>query len=226
MVCPEWGPAATPAAAPSRPAGVGSVEGVRVGNPPLDPCRGAAYLRPTVLQKSRDMAVLSILEAPHPLLKATAAPVEAFDAGLRRLVDDMFDTMYLAPGIGLAAPQVGVLKRVCVADVSDRKKGEEPSRLVLVNPDVVWRSVEAETQEEGCLSLPSQFADVSRPRAVRVRYRDLEGQQRELAADGLLARCLQHEIDHLDGTLFTDRLSTLKRDMIMRKLLKARRARA
>jgi peptide deformylase len=138
----------------------------------------------------------------------------------------LFDTMYLAPGIGLAAPQVGVLRRVCVADVSDRKKGEEPRRLALVNPEVVWRSSEGDTQEEGCLSLPNQFADVSRPRAVRVRYRDLEGVERELEADGLLARCLQHEIDHLDGVLFVDRLSTLKRDMILRKLQKARRARA
>jgi peptide deformylase len=172
------------------------------------------------------MAVLTILEAPHPLLKAKAALVEAFDAWLRKLAEDLFDTMYLAPGIGLAAPQVGVLRRVCVADVADRKKGEEPRRLVLVNPDVVWRSSDADTQEEGCLSLPNQFADVSRPRAVRVRYRDLEGRERELEADGLLARCVQHEIDHLDGTLFTDRLSPLKRDMIMRKLLKARRARA
>jgi peptide deformylase len=172
------------------------------------------------------MAVLPILEAPHPLLKARTAPVEAFDEGLRKLALDMFDTMYLAPGIGLAAPQVGVLKRLCVADVSDRKKGEEPRRLALVNPEVVWRSSEGDTQEEGCLSLPNQFADVSRPRAVRVRYRDLEGVERELEADGLLARCLQHEIDHLDGVLFVDRLSTLKRDMILRKLQKARRARA
>jgi peptide deformylase len=172
------------------------------------------------------MAFLPILEAPHPLLKARAAPVEAFDEGLRKLAQDMFDTMYLAPGIGLAAPQVGVLKRVCVADISDRKKGEPPRQLVLVNPEVVWRSSEAETQEEGCLSLPNQFADVSRPLAVRVRYLDLEGGERQLSADGLLARCLQHEIDHLDGVLFTDRISTLKRDMIMRKLLKARRARA
>lgn len=172
------------------------------------------------------MAVLTILEAPHPLLKAKAAPVDAFDSGLRKLVEDMFDTMYLAPGIGLAAPQVGVLKRVCVADIADKKKGEDPRRLVLVNPEVVWRSAEAEVQEEGCLSLPNQFAEVTRPRAVRVRYRDLEGRERELEADGLLARCVQHEIDHLDGTLFTDRLSALKRDMIMRKLQKAKRARA
>jgi peptide deformylase len=172
------------------------------------------------------MAVLPILEAPHPLLKAKAERVVAVDPSLRELARDMLETMYVAPGIGLAAPQVGVAKRVCVADVADRKAGEEPRPLVLVNPEVAWRSEERLVQEEGCLSLPGHFADVARPAAVRVRYQDLEGLALELEAEGLLARCLQHEIDHLDGVLFTDHLSVLRRNMIMRKLAKARKARA
>jgi peptide deformylase len=172
------------------------------------------------------MAVLPIIEAPHPLLKVRAEPVAEIDPALRGLAADMLETMYAAPGIGLAAPQVGVTKRLFVADVADRKGGEEPRPMVLVNPEVVWRSEEAVVQEEGCLSLPGQFAEVARPVAVRVRYWDLEGETREVEADGLLARCLQHEIDHLDGVLFTDHLSVLRRNMIMRKMAKARRARA
>ncbi len=172
------------------------------------------------------MALLPILEAPHPLLKAKAEPVDAGDPTLRRLADDMLETMYAAPGIGLAAPQVGVLKRLFVADLANKKKGEEPAPIILLNPEIGWRSDEEVTLEEGCLSLPGQFADVLRPRAVRVRYQDLEGAAREIEAEGLLARCLQHELDHLDGVLFIDRISVLKRGMIMRKLAKARRARA
>ena len=172
------------------------------------------------------MALLPILEVPDPRLKAKAAPVAEVDAELRKLADDMLETMYKAPGIGLAANQVGVMKRVCVVDVADRKAGEEPRPMVLVNPDIAWRSEDEETVEEGCLSLPNQYADVTRPRSVRVRYLDLEGTEQEVAAEGLLARCLQHEIDHLDGVLFIDRISALKRNMILRKLAKARRARA
>jgi peptide deformylase len=172
------------------------------------------------------MAVLPILEAPHPLLKVRAEPVAAVDAALRKLAQDMLETMYAAPGIGLAAPQVGVTKRLFVADIADRKGGEEPRPMVLVNPEVAWRSEEEVVQEEGCLSLPGQFAEVARPASVRVRYQDLEGETREVEAEGLLARCLQHEIDHLDGVLFTDHLSVLRRNMIMRKMAKARRARA
>ena len=172
------------------------------------------------------MALLPILEAPHPLLKAKAEPVDAGDPTLRRLADDMLETMYAAPGIGLAAPQVGVLKRLFVADLADKKKGEEPAPIILLNPEIGWQSDEEVALEEGCLSLPGQFADVLRPRAVRVRYQDLEGAAREIEAEGLLARCLQHELDHLDGVLFIDRISVLKRGMIMRKLAKARRARA
>ena len=169
------------------------------------------------------MALLEILEAPHPVLKTRAAAVETIDEALRRLVADMFETMYVAPGIGLAAPQVGVLKRVVVIDVAE---GEERRPMTLVNPEIVWRSEEVATAEEGCLSLPNQFADVTRPQAVRLRYRDEQGIERELAADGLLARCVQHEVDHLDGILFTDHLSALRRSMILRRLSKTRRARA
>jgi peptide deformylase len=169
------------------------------------------------------MALLEILEAPHPVLKTRAAAVETIDEALRRLVADMFETMYVAPGIGLAAPQVGVLKRVVVIDVAE---GEERRPMTLVNPEIVWRSEELVTAEEGCLSLPKQFADVTRPQAIQVRFLTEQGEPRELAADGLLARCVQHEVDHLDGVLFTDHLSALRRSMILRRLAKTRRARA
>jgi peptide deformylase len=169
------------------------------------------------------MALLEILRAPHPLLKAKATPVDRFDDRLRRLAADMLETMYAAPGVGLAAPQVGVMERLVVADVAE---GEERRPMVLVNPEIVWRSPERATAEEGCLSLPNQFADVTRPQAVRLKFQDGHGQDHELSADGLLARCVQHELDHLDGVLFVDHLSALKRNMIMRKLIKSRRARA
>ncbi|MGD9507135.1 MAG: peptide deformylase [Geminicoccaceae bacterium] len=169
------------------------------------------------------MALLEILQAPHPVLKTKAAPVAEVDDRLRQLAADMFETMYKAPGIGLAAPQVGVSERLVVMDVAE---DEERRPMVLVNPEIVWKSGERGTAEEGCLSLPGQFADVTRPRAVKVRFRDEQGEERELEAEGLLARCLQHEIDHLDGVLFVDHLSALKRNMIMRKLIKTRRPRA
>ena len=169
------------------------------------------------------MALLSIIKAPDPRLKAVAAPVTAFDDDLRRLLDDMLETMYAAPGIGLAAPQVGVPKRAAVIDL-----GEPEARrpLFLINPEIRWRSDELVTAEEGCLSLPDQFAEVVRPAAVEVAYADRGGEPREIRAEGLLARCLQHEIDHLDGVLFVDHLSALKRGMILRRLVKARRSKA
>ena len=169
------------------------------------------------------MALLEILQAPHPMLKAKAAPVGGIDTRLRQLAADMFETMYKAPGIGLAAPQIGVLERLVVMDVAE---GEERRPMVLVNPEIVWKSGERGMAEEGCLSLPGQFADVTRPLSVKVRYLDERGEACELAAEGLLARCVQHEIDHLDGVLFVDHLSALKRNMIMRKLIKTRRPRA
>lgn len=167
------------------------------------------------------MAKLPIITAPDPRLKRRAKPVEKVDARIRRLMDDMLETMYAAPGIGLAAPQVGVLERVIVVDVA--AQGEPPQPLCLANPEVLWSSEEEAVYDEGCLSLPEQFAEVARPSRVRLRYLDREGEIRELEAEGLLATCIQHEIDHLEGTLFVDHLSTLKRNMILRKLVKARK---
>jgi peptide deformylase len=139
-------------------------------------------------------------------------------------MDDMLETMYLAPGIGLAAPQVGVAKRVIVLDVAG--KGEEPAPLRMANPEIIWKSEETVIQEEGCLSVPEHYADVKRPAKIRVRYLDHENEIRELEADGLLATCIQHEMDHLEGVLFIDKISALKRGMILRKLAKARKAEA
>jgi len=169
------------------------------------------------------MALLEILQAPHPVLKTKAKPVARVDDGLRRLAADMFETMYKAPGIGLAAPQVGVSERLIVLDVAD---GDERRPMTLVNPEIVWRSSDRATAEEGCLSLPGHFADVTRPQQVKVSYLTEQGVERQLEAEGLLARCVQHEIDHLDGILFVDHLTALKRNMILRKLIKTRRLRA
>jgi peptide deformylase len=170
------------------------------------------------------MALLPILTAPDPALKKISAPVKQVDASVRKLMDDMLETMYHAPGIGLAAPQVGVLKRVIVLDLA--REGEEPQPLRIANPEIVWVSDDDATYNEGCLSVPEHYADVVRPGACRVKYLDQDNKQREIAAEGLLATCLQHEIDHLDGVLFIDHLTSLKRNMILRKLLKAKKAAA
>lgn len=167
------------------------------------------------------MALLPILVAPDPRLKKIASPVAAVDDEIRRLLDDMLETMYEAPGIGLAAPQVGVLKRVIVVDVSPEDAERRPHYLV--NPTLTWVADEDAAYNEGCLSLPEHYADVTRPAAIRVSYLDREGAAQELEADGLLAICIQHEIDHLDGILFVDHISALKRNMILRKLLKAKK---
>jgi peptide deformylase len=169
------------------------------------------------------MAILQILQAPHPALKRVATPVATVDGAVRHLMDNMLDTMYRAPGIGLAAPQIGVSQRVVVIDLS--KDGEARAPLRLVNPELLWQSDDRVPMEEGCLSLPEQFAEVMRPSAVRVGYLDETGSAQEIAADAMLARCLQHEIDHLNGILFVDHISALRRNMIMRKLEKARRGR-
>jgi peptide deformylase len=167
------------------------------------------------------MAKLDIIVAPDPRLKVKCAPVAKVDAAVRKLMDDMLETMYAAPGIGLAAPQVGVPTRVIVVDAAG--KGEPPRPLRMANPEIVWASDEDNIYNEGCLSLPEHYADVVRPKAVRVRYLDHENEIRELEADGLLATCVQHEMDHLDGILFVDHISALKRNMILRKLLKAKK---
>jgi len=167
------------------------------------------------------VGTIPILVAPHPTLKAKARPVEPADAdAVRDLVARMLASMYQAPGIGLAAPQVGVLLRLAVIDLQADKKR---TPIVLINPEVVGLSKELATREEGCLSLPGMYADVTRPAHVKVRYQDLMGERQEIEADGLLNACLQHEIDHLDGVLFVDHVSTLKRNMIMRRLAKAQR---
>ena len=161
---------------------------------------------------------LTILLVPEPILKARARPVAAADMEqVRALLPRMFATMYRAPGIGLAAPQVGVGLRFAVVDLM---ADDKPTPIVLINPEVVARSEEQATREEGCLSLPGQYADVTRPARVTVRYTDATGAKRQIDAAGLLAACLQHEIDHLDGVLFVDHLSALKRNMILRRLAK------
>ncbi len=164
---------------------------------------------------------LPILIAPHPVLKARARPVgPADEAAVRALVPRMFAAMYSAPGIGLAAPQVGQGLRVITIDLM---RDDKPEPLTLINPEILALSPEQATREEGCLSLPGQYAEVTRPARVKVRYLDQTGARREVEADGLLSACLQHEIDHLDGILFVDRLSALKRNIIMRRLAKEQR---
>lgn len=167
------------------------------------------------------MAILPIIVAPDPRLKRKAKPVTRVDATIRTLMDDMLETMYAAPGIGLAAPQVGELVRVIVVDIA--KKDQPRAPLLMANPELVWKSEELATYEEGCLSLPEHYADVVRPKAVRVRYRDHEDVVRELEAEGLLATCVQHEMDHLEGKLFVDHISKLRREVILRKLTKTKR---
>jgi peptide deformylase len=161
---------------------------------------------------------LPILLVPDKRLRLKARPLGAADGDtIRALAPKMLATMYAAPGIGLAAPQVGEGLRLIVLDIQPKEK---PEPLVLVNPEIIAESAERATREEGCLSLPGQYADVTRPARVKVRYLDLTGAKREIEGDGLLSACLQHEIDHLDGVLFVDHLSTLKRNMILRKLAK------
>ncbi len=167
------------------------------------------------------MAVLPILTAPDPILKSKSKPVAAVDARIRALLADMLETMYHAPGIGLAAPQIGVLERVIVMDTGRTEEDRAP--ISMVNPEIIWASDEDNTYEEGCLSVPEHYSNVVRPAAVKVRYLDQTGARKELHADGLLATVVQHEMDHLDGVLFIDHLSSLKRNMILRKLLKARK---
>ena len=168
--------------------------------------------------------LLPILIAPHAALKAKARPVRGGDGeAVRALVPRLYASMYRAPGIGLAAPQVGIGLRVAVVDL---QPDNAPAPVTLINPEIVAASEELATREEGCLSLPGQYADVTRPAWVRIRFQDETGARREIEADGLLSACLQHEIDHLDGVLFVDRLSALKRNMILRRLAKELRQKA
>ena len=174
------------------------------------------------------MTIMRILETPDPVLRHISAPVEAVDDELRVLISDMFETMYDAPGIGLAAVQVGVAKRVLVMDLGEpEEEGGEPVRepRVFINPEIVTHSDDEVPYTEGCLSVPDQYAEVQRPDRIRAKWLDEHGERHEEDLDGLLAVCLQHEMDHLEGILFIDHLSKLKRDMVLKKLAKMRKER-
>lgn len=167
------------------------------------------------------MAVLEIIVAPDPRLKIKAKPVDAVDDDVRTFMDDMLETMYHANGIGLAAPQVGDERRIIVIDVS--REDEDPAPMFMANPQIVDIADEDRIHEEGCLSLPDHYAEVVRPDWIKVRYVDRDNEIREIEAEGLLSTCIQHEMDHLDGILFVDHVSALKRNMILRKLTKAKK---
>jgi len=167
------------------------------------------------------MAVHTVLVAPDPRLKVKSMPVGGVDDDLRHLMDDMLETMYATNGIGLAAIQIGVPKRVIVMDLAG--KGEAPAPRYFVNPEIFWRSEERVVANEGCLSVPDLYDDVERPARIKARFLDYQGESVEIAAEDLLSTCLQHEMDHLEGVLFIDHLSRLKRSMILKKLAKSRR---
>ena len=175
------------------------------------------------------MAILRIYETPDPVLKQISKPVETFDKSLKTLVDDMFETMYAAPGIGLAAVQVGEPIRLLVIDLQEPEDPNDPETKIIrdprvfVNPEILWTSDSEVPYTEGCLSVPEQYAEVLRPDRVRAKWQDLDGKVHEAEIDGLLAVCLQHEMDHLNGILFIDHLSRLKRDMVLKKLAKWRK---
>ncbi|WP_029058353.1 peptide deformylase [Stappia stellulata] len=167
------------------------------------------------------MTKRDILILPEAKLRLVSDPVERVDDAVRQLADDMLETMYAAPGIGLAAIQIGEPRRMLVMDVA--REDEDPDPMVVINPEIVWESPELATYQEGCLSIPEYYADVERPARIGLRFLDRAGAQRELEADGLLATCLQHEIDHLNGVLFIDHISKLKRDRVMKKFQKQAR---
>ncbi len=164
------------------------------------------------------MSKRKIIIEPDPILREKSSPLEKVDNELRKLMDDMLETMYSAPGIGLAAVQVGILKRLIVIDIS--KEDEKKNPIFFVNPEIIYQSNKTSTYEEGCLSLPGFYAEVERPTECHINYLDYNGKRKKLEADGLLATCIQHEVDHLNGVLFIDHISKLKRDMIIKKLRK------
>ena len=165
------------------------------------------------------MALRDILILPDKRLRLVSDPVKKVDRDIRQLVEDLFETMYEAPGIGLAAIQVGVPRRIITMDLSKKEGPQEPR--VFINPELLWASDETATYEEGCLSIPEYYEEVTRPAQVRVKYLDLDGNEQVLEANDLLATCLQHEIDHLNGVLFIDHISKLKRDRVIKKYAKA-----
>ncbi len=167
------------------------------------------------------MTIKPLIILPDPLLRQVSAPIERVDAELEQLIDDMLETMYEAPGIGLAAIQVGVPRRLLVIDLA--KEGEEPAPLVYINPEILKSSDERSVYEEGCLSIPDYYAEVERPASITVKALGRDGKETVTEADGLLATCLQHEIDHLNGVLFIDHISRLKREMVIKRFTKAAR---
>ncbi len=164
------------------------------------------------------MSQRKIVIEPDPILRKVSEPIEKVDNDLRKLLDDMLETMYAAPGIGLAAVQVGILKRLIVIDISKDKEKKNP--LFLINPEIVSKSKNTSIYEEGCLSLPGHFAEIERPAECQINFLDYNGKKKEISAKGLLSTCIQHELDHLNGILFIDYLSKLKKDMIIKKLVK------
>ena len=162
-----------------------------------------------------------ILIEPDPILRKKCEPLEKVDKEIQNLMDDMLETMYAAPGIGLAAIQVGILKRLVVIDISKAEDKKNP--IFLINPQIIHKSKKTSVYEEGCLSLPGQFAEIERPAECTLKYVDYNGREKELKAEGLLATCVQHEVDHLNGILFIDYLSKLKKDMIIKKLVKQKK---
>ena len=167
------------------------------------------------------MAIKTIITEPNKILRQKSLPVHQVGTEEQKLMDDMLETMYAAPGIGLAAVQVGILKRLIVIDISKDKEKKNP--LFLINPEIIFRSEKTSIHEEGCLSLPGHFAEIERPAECQVKFINYEGKEKELKADGLLATCIQHEVDHLNGILFIDYLSKLKKDMIIKKLVKQKK---
>ncbi|MBY5541695.1 peptide deformylase [Rhizobium leguminosarum] len=170
------------------------------------------------------MTIKPLIILPDPVLRQLSKPIERVDSDLQRLADDMLETMYDAPGIGLAAIQIGVPRRMLVIDIA--REGEEKQPQVFINPEIVTSSDERSVYEEGCLSIPDYYAEVERPASVSVKYLDRNGKEQTVEADGLLATCLQHEIDHLNGVLFIDYISRLKREMVIKKFTKAAKSKA
>jgi len=189
--------------------------GRRVGVPLSALCRLFAC---SIIKLACLMSLKPLIILPDPVLRRRSEPVAEVNAELTTLIEDMLETMYEAPGIGLAAIQVGVPLRLLVLDIAGKEEPKQPR--VFINPEIVWQSPAMSRYEEGCLSIPGYYAEVERPAAIRAAYRDRSGKKQEIKAEGLLATCLQHEIDHLNGVLFIDHISKLKRDMVMRKFKK------
>jgi peptide deformylase len=192
----------------------GTIEGSRALTPLYAPLKSPTKALPETI-----MPVREIIKLPDKRLRLKSEPVKQIDAGIEKLVDDMFETMYDAPGIGLAAIQLGIAKRVIVMDLSKNDNEHKPQ--VFINAEITWKSEEKATFEEGCLSIPEYYEEVERPAEVKVKYLDLDGKSHEITGKGLLGTCLQHEIDHTNGVLFIDHLSKLKRDRVIKKFAKA-----